>query len=719
MRNLRIGTKILAVILVVSLFSLFFISAVSYIEMLNLTRYSTDANTRLGINSSEKSKEALKTQAEEYIVKIAREQALKSDGILARVESEISSISGYLTSLYINAGNFKGRKLPMVQDTVMGEVCSKYMLAPDVLHTPKLEKELLLISNAEYLCAPVFKNNRIMNNIYLGTNTGISYRYSKSSAYNPQYDPRERGWYKSALDNEGHSTWVDTYLDAYGSICVTSSRTFHDENGHPKGVVATDITLKSMQDDILSMKIGKTGYAFLLDNKGSIIAHPKYGRNLDTKPLENGKGDYLQAIREIVQNPEGLTTAHIDDKLCYIAYSRFPTTKWSLAVVVEVDEIIRPAEDTKKQIDRYTSESQAYITHTLSRVLIRLVITLAVSAMIILVLSWLISKTITNPVKLLLEKVVRIGEGDLDIRTDDNGKDEIAELARAFNKMAADLKTYIANLSRITAEKERIGAELDIARKIQRSMLPCIFPPFPDKNEFEIYATMLPAKEVGGDFYDFFLVDEDHLAVVIADVSGKGVSAALFMVISKTLIKNSAQSGKNPGDVFQTVNNQLCKNNEADMFVTAFMGVMEISTGEFVYVNAGHNPPLLKKDDGEFQWLPTEPGFVLAGMEDFRFTEKKILLGDGDILFLYTDGVTEAVNTDNDLYSDNRLLKELNTDISRSVVDLLKAVKADIDLFAGDAEQSDDITMLALSIGKNSPHKTLPDSPLSNETARV
>ena len=275
MRNLKIGTKILAVILVVSLFSLFFISVVSYTEMLNLTRYSTDANTQLGINSSEKSKEALKTQAEEYIVKIAKEQALKSDGVLAKVESEINSISEYLTSLYVNQGNFKGRKLPMVPDTIMGQVSSKYMLPPGVLHTPKLDKELALISNAEYIAAPIFKNNTLLNNIYLGTGTGISYRYSKSNAYNPSYDPRERGWYKSAMENGGHSTWVDTYLDVYGSICVTNAQTFYDEKRLPRGVVATDITLKSMQDDILSMKIGKTGYAFLLDNKGKIIAHPK------------------------------------------------------------------------------------------------------------------------------------------------------------------------------------------------------------------------------------------------------------------------------------------------------------------------------------------------------------------------------------------------------------------------------------------------------------
>ncbi|NLE24078.1 MAG: SpoIIE family protein phosphatase [Clostridiaceae bacterium] len=318
--------------------------------------------------------------------------------------------------------------------------------------------------------------------------------------------------------------------------------------------------------------------------------------------------------------------------------------------------------------------------------------------MVILVLSYLLSKTITNPIKLLLSKVVKIGEGDLETKIDDRGKDEIAELAAAFNKMTIDLKTYIANISKITAEKERIGAELDVARKIQGSMLPCIFPPYPERQEFEVYATMLPAKEVGGDFYDFFLIDENHLAVVIADVSGKGVPAALFMVIAKTLIKNNALQGKAPKDIFEKVNNQLCENNDASMFVTAFMGILEISTGEFIYINAGHNAPLIKKAAGDFQWLSTKPGFVLAGMEGMVYKQDRIILQQGDVLYMYTDGVTEAVNRNNGLFGNNKLLLDINRYKEFTLSELLSGIKNEIDQFADGAEQADDITMLALKI---------------------
>jgi sigma-B regulation protein RsbU (phosphoserine phosphatase) len=227
-------------------------------------------------------------------------------------------------------------------------------------------------------------------------------------------------------------------------------------------------------------------------------------------------------------------------------------------------------------------------------------------------------------------------------------------------------------------------------------MLPHIFPPYPDRTEFDLYGTMEPAKEVGGDFYDFFLADEKTLAVVMADVSGKGVPAALFMVIAKTLLKNNAQMGKCPKDVFNEVNNILCENNEGGLFVTTFMGYLNVETGLFTYVNAGHNPPCIRQANGDFTYMSCRPGFVLAGMEDMSYKEQSITLSPGDVLYLYTDGVTEAVDQVEDLYGEKRLLETLNKHKSDDLVDLLHAVRADISDFANGAEQADDITMLAL-----------------------
>ena len=276
--------------------------------------------------------------------------------------------------------------------------------------------------------------------------------------------------------------------------------------------------------------------------------------------------------------------------------------------------------------------------------------------------------------------------------------DEIEHLCRAIQTMEKDINTYIENLTAVTAEKERICTELNVATQIQASMLPCIFPAFPEKEEFDIYAMMQPAKEVGGDFYDYFLIDQDHLAVVIADVSGKGVPAALFMVIAKTLIKNQTQAGKSPQEVFTMVNTQLCENNEAGMFVTAWMGILQISTGKFTYVNAGHNLPLLKKKSGCYEYIKSRSGFVLGGMEGINYRQHEIMLAPGDELYLYTDGVTEATNSKNELYGEYRLQEVLNRNRNTSPSILLIAVKEDIDAFVKDVPQFDDITMLALKI---------------------
>ncbi|MDR1706236.1 MAG: SpoIIE family protein phosphatase [Clostridiales bacterium] len=305
------------------------------------------------------------------------------------------------------------------------------------------------------------------------------------------------------------------------------------------------------------------------------------------------------------------------------------------------------------------------------------------------------AKSLVRPIMVLQDGVRLIANGNLEHVIDIRTGDEIEELGVSVNKMSLGLKSYIANLQSVTAEKERIGAELDVATKIQASMLPCIFPAFPERAEFDIFASMLPAKEVGGDFYDFFLIDGDTLAVVIADVSGKGVSAALFMVIAKTLIKNNAQYGKNPKEVFETVSNLLCENNEAWMFVTAFLGYLDIPSGRFTFVNAGYNPPLLR-GGSTYSWLKAKAGFVLAGMEGLSYTMNEVMLNPGDCLFLYTDGVTEAADRENRLFGDARLLESVNKHSGLELKAFIAEIKNSIDIFAGGAEQADDITMLIL-----------------------
>ncbi len=246
-------------------------------------------------------------------------------------------------------------------------------------------------------------------------------------------------------------------------------------------------------------------------------------------------------------------------------------------------------------------------------------------------------------------------------------------------------------------EKQRIASELDVATHIQTAMLPCIFPAFPEYKEFDVFASMTPAREVGGDFYDFFMVDDKHLAIVMADVSDKGVPAALFMVIGKTLIKDHTTPGRDLGEVFTEVNELLCESNSEGLFITAFEGVLNLETGEFNFVNAGHEMPFIYRAGQAFAPEKIKPGFVLAGMEGMRYRAGSMILGEGDKIFQYTDGVTEATNADKELFGMDRLGESLNRVRSKNSKEIIEAVKADIDAFVGEAPQFDDITMLCLS----------------------
>ncbi len=279
-----------------------------------------------------------------------------------------------------------------------------------------------------------------------------------------------------------------------------------------------------------------------------------------------------------------------------------------------------------------------------------------------------------------------------DIHTDD----EMESLSNALMAMSEDMKRYMKTLIAETAEKERIGAELNVATQIQADMLPQTFPPFPERKEFDLYATMNPAKEVGGDFYDFFMIDDDHLAMVIADVSGKGVPAALFMVIAKTLLKTRAQMGGSPAEILSDVNNQLCEGNQAGLFVTVWLAILQISTGKGVAANAGHEHPAIRRGDGTFELIKYRHSPALATMEDIPFREHTFELFPGDSLFVYTDGVTEATNAASELFGEARTTDALNRNPTASPRVILETVKQAIDEFVGDATQFDDITMLCL-----------------------
>ena len=313
---------------------------------------------------------------------------------------------------------------------------------------------------------------------------------------------------------------------------------------------------------------------------------------------------------------------------------------------------------------------------------------------------FLIKKVIIDNLRKINGTLAEITDGNLNVMVDVRTNEEFASLSDDINQTVSTLKHYISEAA------ARIDKELEFAKQIQYSALPSVFPPYPNRKDFEIYAHMITAKEVGGDFYDFYMLGDSTLAFMIADVSGKGIPAAMFMMQAKTIIKDLAESGLELSEIFMTANKKLCENNDAGMFVTAWMGILDLKTGRLKFVNAGHNPPLVRQADGEFAYLKARSGMVLAGMDGIKYRQNELQLTPGDQIFLYTDGVTEATDKNNQLYGEERLLETVNRNIVMDTRKLCEAVKSDVDQFVGEAPQFDDITMLSVEIqyirGENS-----------------
>lgn len=519
--------------------------------------------------------------------------------------------------------------------------------------------------------------------IYAATESHINIGYDENALakVGANYNPEKVGaeWYLVPMQT-GKDYISNAYSDVFNrGLMITVSVPYYVD-GKVHGVIGADINIQNINENILDLDMGNnSGYAMLFDRNGDPISAKDMKEGVTGEDL---LGTGAAKIIEMIKGEGyGVCESTINGDKSYVIFDYFDVTNWSLVIVLSVDAILAPVIAVRNNI------------------IIINIISLIIFALLFFGIRFYVRKTadkFARPIIELTDHVGKIGDGNLDYKSTIETGDEIETLSKSFEQMTISLKEYIENLTTVTKEKERIGAELDVATQIQASMLPCIFPAFPDRLEFDIFATMDPAKEVGGDFYDFFMIDESHLAIVVADVSGKGVPAALFMVIGKTLIKDHTQPDRNLGEVFMMVNNLLCESNSEGLFITAFEGVLDLKTGEFRYVNAGHELPFIKKKNGDYVAHEMESAFVLAGLENMPYKEASIMLEPGDMLFQYTDGVPEATNAQDELYDMSRLEKVLNANKDKKPNELLPAVKADIDLFVKEAPQFDDITMLCL-----------------------
>ncbi|PKN69994.1 MAG: serine/threonine protein phosphatase [Deltaproteobacteria bacterium HGW-Deltaproteobacteria-12] len=499
------------------------------------------------------------------------------------------------------------------------------------------------------------------------------------------YDYFSWDWYKLPVQRS-QPQWAEPYFDegAGNIIMSTYSVPFYRSVAGSRtlaGVVTVDISLERLQKIISEIHSGGTGYAFLVSQNGTFVTHPDK-RLIMNKTIfglagELGDTSLNRLSARMTAGETGVVESRnvLDGDKCWLAFAPLSTTGWSLGIVFPRDELM-------KDVTRHS----------------RITLLLGAAGLLILcsIIIW-IARGITQSLRTLNDAARTLTAGDLNTAIPViHSHDEVGSLAVSFSAMRESLQTYIRDLTQTTAAKERIESELKIAHDIQMGMLPRTFPPFPLRTDMDIFATLKPAREVGGDLYDFFFMDDDHLCFTVGDVSGKGVPAALLMAVTKILIKSKAAQGFTADKIITRVNEDLAQDNPSMMFVTLFLGILNIHTGEVFYCNAGHPSPYILRSRGGVEVLPATGGMALGVVEDFAYSSKQLKLNAHDSVLLYSDGITEATDSQGNFFAEARLEKALVELSDQPLKALVDGVVELVTAFAGDAPQADDITIMVM-----------------------
>ncbi len=704
MLKYKIKTKILIIVLGLPIGAILLFNIQFFLTLQKLGSSSIENSNLLGETAALESAEALRSNARQYLVRTAANQAAISNALFEKVESAAIMINWYTKKTWDNPSSVVSKpSYEWHNKPENKEAITVIRIAPEVSRE-KIKKDIHLSSNLDDFFQSILDCDNNIKSVYLGTESGLHRRAPFTAKRKTSYDPRKRGWYKQAVKDKKIG-WTDLYISASEEILmVTCYKPVYHTNNELIGVIGIDVTLSSLNDKIISTQIGNKGYALLVDRKGKVIAHPKLSKgnqkwdeSFETENWLKSDNRRLRMIAlEMTMGETGVQQCDFDGSEKFIAYAPIKSTQWSIGVVMPVEEIIMPAKITKEKIFSFRDQTEAGIKKLLSSMRLRSIAFLIGMILIVSFIAKKLSNTITTPLLALDKGVQVIGSGKLNHRLDIRTGDELEDLANAYNKMADDLIIYIKDLQETTAAKERIESELNIAREIQLGLLNKVFPPFPEYSQFNLFAILEPAKEVGGDLYDFFFIDDDHLCFTLGDVSDKGVPAALFMTITMTLIKNNAKISSSPAFIMSQINDLLSAENPRSMFVTLIIGIMNIRTGEIIYSNGGHNPPILIEKDCQPVYKKEISGPIVGPIEGIPYKDLSMRLNPGDTLFLYTDGVTEALNEKDELFSEELLIDVIGKAEKINVKDLTLKIRSKVTEHAGSAPQSDDIAMMMI-----------------------
>ncbi len=721
--NMSIRRRILFLLLGVTVLSFLALGAVSLRSMYGIQRNAVEHGEEMGVSVAAYVEDYATTKTTRHLMMLADKKAKQVETEMGAALENAESLAENVEHILENPGLYAPRYL----SSPMGKIITKgeayFVFSPKAaggIVSSEISHEMELVANISdepEVLSEIYDGYEV--SCYVASEHGYligadavsaeeAYQQIFTEKFLFEYDPRERPWYTAAQE-AGKPILTDVYVGNDGHVEITCAAPFY-KNDVFAGVVGIDLHLEALSRLLSDRTLGSKNISFGLNENGVILFSTEregvLAVSVEQRDLREAPEESLaKEAARMVAGEMGIAPVMMDGEEYYIAFAPMPKIGWSYGMLIKKEDALQGARGARAAIQEQ-SAGFAESMHSFFRDnLLQIVVLLLVILFLMFKASEKATAYFVEPILALTEGVRKIAKGNLDTKLDVRTGDELENLADAVNAMTAELKAYTENIAKAAAEKKRIDTELNLARGIQEGMLPSIFPNFADNPHYDLFATMEAAKEVGGDFFDFYMLDEDRLVITIADVSGKGIPASLFMVISKTMLKNIAFSMADRGDFGRAMgrtNRQLCEDNEEMMFVTIFFGVLNLKTGEFTYVNGGHNPPLIGRSQGEtaeWHFIRDEKKTHMVGViEDSVFEEKRLTLRPGDMLYLYTDGVTEAMDGEKNLYTEKRLQETLNRVgvPGTSAKDVLAAIRADIDVQADGAEQSDDITMLGI-----------------------
>ncbi|MBO4888953.1 MAG: SpoIIE family protein phosphatase [Firmicutes bacterium] len=708
-KNRSLQKKISLTMIMVMIVAVFCVAAVFFLTTKGLSDTALTYSERIGKTTGEKSAISMDELTQKTLMTLAENKADLADTLFAQFEQAVETAAFAAQKIYENPEDYSPRPVPLPDKDNDGSISIQALyLDPETMpDDPAIQEEVMLLGNIQDLLVSLNENFPAMASNYIASANGFMVqadyispkKYDENGRLMP-FDATVRPWYIGAKET-GKTFLSPAVRDAHTPQLAVMCGVPIYVDGQFKGVSGAGMYLDDLESMVMGIHLDSNMSAFILSAQGQIQFSTfetgvlMIGEEGDD--LRKAEGEEIAKTAEkAVAGESGVELIDVEGKTMYVAYAPMRTVGWSFVILLPQDVVEAPTRELTAGIEEVTEQSAKEMNSYISRSIGIMLFVLVSIILVILLVSLYLSRQIVSPIKQLTEQVHQVEGDKLDFHWDLETGDETQTLAESFESLTERMKNYISDIQTITAERERIGTELELAEKIQASMLPHIFPPFPDRKEFDIYASMDPAKEVGGDFYDFFLVDEDHLGLVMADVSGKGIPAAMLMMITKTIMQSVAMLGKTSGQILGKTNEAICSNNPEGMFVTVWVGILEISTGKLTAANAGHEYPAIKRADGSFEIFKDPHGFVVGGFDDEYYHEYTLELRPGDQIFLYTDGVPEASRENRQMFGMERMLAALNEDKKADCVAVLKNVRRAVDEFVQEAEQFDDLTMMCI-----------------------